>query len=141
MVVIPDYKSSSKKEISLKEFQTMGLSLEVGNVYKRRSTGGLFLAVKSNLMITYASQVLKEVKPRGRFEVERTLPVGFLLEEGGITARELDRATYLYLDPYSNRNVGVRQRRTKRRGGELEELVLFSDLRLHQIFMPHHKSS
>ncbi len=121
-----------------------GLHLEVGNVYRRKSTGKLYLAVGELTMITYtkkALRVLKEIKAGDGFAVERTLSVGVLLEEWEISGKELDQTTVLYLKPSLYRNVGVRQRRTKRRGDNTEELEIFLAIRMHRISVPRHKST
>lgn len=119
----------------------VGLTLEVGNIYRRKSTGVLHLAVSKNLMVTYIERVLTEVSARKGFDVERALPVGLLLEEWKIPIAELDRIASLYLNPSTHRNVGTRQRRTNRRGGSTQELEIFREIRMHQIIIPRHKST
>ena len=118
-----------------------GLTLEIGNIYKRKLTGVLHLAVRQNLMVTYIERVLTEVCACEGFSVERHLPVRFLLEEWKVSIAELDRVATLYLAPFTHRNVNTRQRRTKRRGDNTEEMEIFRVIRLHQITVSRHKST
>lgn len=117
-----------------------GLHLEIGAAYREISTGKIHLAVSTDLLVTYIKNRLIEVRDNKGFEVERHLPVRFLLDEWGVPRLELDRIAALYLNPPAHRNVGTRQRRNNRRGGSTEEFEIFRELRLHQVFHSQHKS-
>ena len=112
------------------------MGLEIGSVYRRK--GRVYLAVDCDRLISYVSGECEEVVLMCKeFEIDRSLSVDLLLSAWGITLDELDRTTYLYLRPADHRNVGVRQRRSKRRGGNDEELEIFRALRLQRVFIQH----
>jgi len=113
------------------------MDLEIGSVYRRK--GRVYLAVDLNLLISYVNGKCEEVRPSPSrvFRIDRSLSINLLLVAWEITLDELDRTTYLYLRPAAHRNVGVRQRRSKRRGSNDEELEIFRALRLQRVFIQH----
>lgn len=118
-----------------------GRRLEVGGVYREKKTGRLFLAVDISLLLTFRAGRPREHQPTGDYEILRGLSVDTLVQIWEISVAQLDAVALKYLDPPSHRNVGVRQRRSKRRGGEEEEFVIFRAIRLYKSKMPNHKST
>lgn len=73
------------------------VQLEIGVVYRRGNR--LFLAVRTDVLVTFKDGAAQEVRPQGKYEVVRSISVEELCARWQITLDLLDATTVSYLAP------------------------------------------
>ncbi len=101
---------------------------EIGVVYRRGNR--LFLAVQTDVLVTFKDGAAQQVRPQGKYEVVRSISVEELCARWQITLDVLDTTTAAYLAPATE---GLKTRPRGSRRTRVADEFAWRNLRLTRL--------